>query len=61
MEVTGEVFSVEVFAQYAVEMQLSWKIVPCYLNLRSEINLYWDIIAIPLKKALQESQLEGPH
>jgi hypothetical protein len=59
-EVTGKIFSVEAFAVYAIEMKLSWKTVPCYLSLRSEINLYWDILVNPLKKALQESQLEEP-
>jgi hypothetical protein len=59
-EVTGEPFSVEAFSAYAIEVNLSWKIVPCYLSLRSEITLYWDILYKPLKKALQESQLGEP-
>lgn len=56
----GEAFTVESFATFAIEMQLTWRYdISCEGMPNLQAHEYWSDIFPELKKALRESKPEG--
>lgn len=55
--VTGRSFSVKAFAEYAVEVELRWRISLCENMTRNGAREFWIVLEPALRLALQEANV----